>query len=146
MSQYGVDADLLARAVDTLAAQPKVRKVVLFGSRARGDYSPGSDIDLAVSAPGLGFNEFLDLRASLSGRLWSSKWTWCILKHSPPMRRSPGKSAMMASCFTRQWNRIIIFVWVPWPTPSVSCLFENPDALCLDLLVHGIRRKVDVSG
>jgi uncharacterized protein len=67
MSLYGVDADLLARAVDTLAAQPKVRKVVLFGSRARGDYSPGSDIDLAVSAPGLGFDEFLDLRASLSG-------------------------------------------------------------------------------
>jgi predicted nucleotidyltransferase len=34
-----------------LAAIPSVERIVLFGSRARGDHSPCSDIDLAIEAP-----------------------------------------------------------------------------------------------
>lgn len=33
----------------TLAKKNAIKKVILFGSRARGDHSPRSDIDLAVS-------------------------------------------------------------------------------------------------
>ena len=36
-----------------LAATPGVRRVVLFGSRARGDAQPRADVDLALDAPGL---------------------------------------------------------------------------------------------
>ena len=36
-----------------LGAEPSVRRVILFGSRARGDAGPRSDVDLAVEAPGL---------------------------------------------------------------------------------------------
>ncbi len=39
--------DLLAR-LTTLAEKHGARKLVLFGSRARGDHGPRSDIDLAV--------------------------------------------------------------------------------------------------
>lgn len=35
-----------------IAALPFVERVILFGSRARGDHRPRSDIDLAVSCPG----------------------------------------------------------------------------------------------
>jgi predicted nucleotidyltransferase len=35
-----------------LAALPSVERVILFGSRARGDHGQRSDIDLAVEAPG----------------------------------------------------------------------------------------------
>ncbi|MGD9511716.1 MAG: nucleotidyltransferase family protein [Geminicoccaceae bacterium] len=38
--------------VGRLAEMPAVRRVLLFGSRARGDHGPRSDIDLAVDAPG----------------------------------------------------------------------------------------------
>jgi predicted nucleotidyltransferase len=37
-----------------LAAIPAVERIVLFGSRARGDHGPRSDIDLAVTAPAAG--------------------------------------------------------------------------------------------
>ena len=37
--------------VTRLAAIPAVGRVLLFGSRARGDHGPRSDIDLAVDAP-----------------------------------------------------------------------------------------------
>jgi uncharacterized protein len=37
--------------VTRLARIPAVERVLLFGSRARGDHGPRSDIDLAVEAP-----------------------------------------------------------------------------------------------
>ncbi len=39
--------------VARLAAAPGVRRVVLYGSRARGDHRERSDVDLALDAPGL---------------------------------------------------------------------------------------------
>lgn len=39
-------------AAEVLAADPLVQRVILFGSRARGDVRVTSDIDLAVDAPG----------------------------------------------------------------------------------------------
>ncbi|HEX6015950.1 MAG TPA: nucleotidyltransferase domain-containing protein [Geminicoccaceae bacterium] len=41
----------VAWLTNRLAAIPSVERVVLFGSRARGDHRPRSDIDLAVEAP-----------------------------------------------------------------------------------------------
>lgn len=43
--------EALAALVRSLSTVPAVDEVWLFGSRARGDASPGSDIDLAVRAP-----------------------------------------------------------------------------------------------
>ena len=44
-----------------LGAEPSVRRVILFGSRARGDAGPRSDVDLAVEAPGLAARDWLRL-------------------------------------------------------------------------------------
>ena len=38
----------LLRELETF---PEVQRIILFGSRARGDGSPRSDIDLAIDAP-----------------------------------------------------------------------------------------------
>jgi predicted nucleotidyltransferase len=40
--------EIVINQIKALAKQHNVRKVVLFGSRARGDYRERSDIDLAV--------------------------------------------------------------------------------------------------
>ncbi len=39
------------RFLDFLMELPCVEKIILFGSRARGDYFTNSDIDLAIEAP-----------------------------------------------------------------------------------------------
>lgn len=44
--------------LDALARRPLVRRVWLFGSRARGDQAVRSDIDLAVEAPEAGALEW----------------------------------------------------------------------------------------
>lgn len=43
-----MESDALYRALSEMAAQYGAHKMVLFGSRARGDNTPRSDIDLAV--------------------------------------------------------------------------------------------------
>ncbi len=54
--------DTVRPLVARLAAAPGVRRVVLFGSRARGDHRDRSDVDLAVDAPGLSRADWVRLR------------------------------------------------------------------------------------
>jgi predicted nucleotidyltransferase len=43
-----------------LRKNSKINKIILFGSRAKGTYKTGSDIDLALIGPGLNLNDVLD--------------------------------------------------------------------------------------
>ena len=47
MSNTGIEKEAL-ESIRNIACRCGVSRVVLFGSRARGDYRPKSDIDLAV--------------------------------------------------------------------------------------------------
>lgn len=46
--ETGISKEVL-REIRELAVQHQITKVILFGSRARGDYKRTSDIDLAVT-------------------------------------------------------------------------------------------------
>lgn len=50
---HGLSADTVARLTAVLARFPEVEKAMLYGSRAKGDYRKGSDIDLALFGDGL---------------------------------------------------------------------------------------------
>lgn len=47
----GLPAHAVARMQAIFAAHPSIEQVILFGSRAKGNYKRGSDIDLAVFGP-----------------------------------------------------------------------------------------------
>ncbi|CAN2050717.1 DNA polymerase beta domain protein region [Candidatus Magnetomoraceae bacterium gMMP-1] len=52
----GLSPDLIKQIIDVINSKAKPKKIILYGSRARGDYSKTSDIDLAlenISATGL---------------------------------------------------------------------------------------------
>lgn len=59
---YGLEDELIRRIAEA-AERLGALKLVLFGSRARGDYRPSSDIDLAVY--GLSADAVLSLRGAL---------------------------------------------------------------------------------
>lgn len=42
----------IKRILAVLRRNPKIRRILLFGSRAKGSYQKGSDIDIAVSRGG----------------------------------------------------------------------------------------------
>ncbi|MEJ0061933.1 MAG: nucleotidyltransferase domain-containing protein [Alphaproteobacteria bacterium] len=60
---YGIDDRHIAMLQTVFRGMPEVERVLMFGSRARGDFNAASDIDLAVAAPGLDFSGFLGLKA-----------------------------------------------------------------------------------
>ena len=44
----GLSRQTMAAFLSVLYHHPKVKEVILFGSRAKGTFKPGSDIDLAL--------------------------------------------------------------------------------------------------
>ena len=61
---YGLQDNDIKRICDLFADIPKVMRVVLFGSRAMGNYKPGSDIDLAITGD-ITFDELQEINARL---------------------------------------------------------------------------------
>lgn len=62
MTSYGLREDVLSFIRDS-AQQNDMEEVILFGSRARGDFSEKSDIDLAIRGNGVRrYEEALDER------------------------------------------------------------------------------------
>jgi len=58
----------------------RIEKVFLFGSRAKGNFRPGSDIDLAVSGNNLSLNDILDLSIELDTLELPYKFDIILLK------------------------------------------------------------------
>jgi uncharacterized protein len=46
--KYGLPGAAIEKIKAVFASTPEVTKVVLYGSRAKGSYKPGSDIDLTM--------------------------------------------------------------------------------------------------
>lgn len=53
MPDFGLSDTTLATVREILASCPSVEKALLYGSRAKGNHKPGSDIDLTLSGPQL---------------------------------------------------------------------------------------------
>lgn len=63
-SRFGLSATVIDKIHGVLARHPNVQRAVLYGSRAKGNYKPGSDIDLTLfAAPGqdIGHREVADI-------------------------------------------------------------------------------------
>ncbi len=63
---YGVPVKIFQSIVATIYKNKKIKKVVLFGSRAKGNYKKGSDIDIAVFSKNLSYNEFMKIKVDLA--------------------------------------------------------------------------------
>ena len=51
--QYGLSDRTIADLQTVFRNQANIRQVLIFGSRAKGNYRPGSDIDLALVGDGI---------------------------------------------------------------------------------------------
>ncbi len=63
--QFGLPDEAISKLVALLSSNEKVRSVRLFGSRAKGNYRDGSDIDLCLDAPNLDLPEKFHLENAL---------------------------------------------------------------------------------
>lgn len=79
--RFGLDQSTLSKINQTFINFPEVCQVKIFGSRAKGNYKPGSDIDLAImNSPDLTFDKFNSLKASLDDLNTPYTFDICILE------------------------------------------------------------------
>lgn len=61
----GLPWPLVQQICEHFKSYPEVTQVILFGSRAKGNYRPNSDIDLCLEAAELSFSKYLQLADAL---------------------------------------------------------------------------------
>jgi len=62
---YGLKEDTIHDLWDIFQSISEIEEVIVFGSRAKGNYMQGSDIDLAVNGEGVTFNTTLKLMSRI---------------------------------------------------------------------------------
>ncbi len=67
--RHGLPASAVARIRAVLAAHPEVDRAILYGSRATGNFKPGSDIDLTLEGEGLTHDLLLRIMTELDDLL-----------------------------------------------------------------------------
>jgi predicted nucleotidyltransferase len=59
--KYGLSDTVIEELKGVFRRHPNIQKVLIFGSRSKGNYRVGSDIDLAVIGKDLDYNQLLDI-------------------------------------------------------------------------------------
>ena len=57
--RYGLKDETIEKISSVLSGFPEVEKAILYGSRAKGNFKRGSDIDLTLFGPALTLNDLL---------------------------------------------------------------------------------------
>lgn len=63
--KFGLREEDLSYIVSALKQFPEIKKAFIFGSRAKGTYKNGSDIDIAILGPAVSFTTVSRLHAML---------------------------------------------------------------------------------
>ncbi len=66
---YGLPETTVEKIGGVLAGHPAVEKAILYGSRAKGNYKRGSDIDLTLVGGGLDYRDLLNITGELDDLL-----------------------------------------------------------------------------
>lgn len=61
-----VPSDALEKIISTIKLSKSVKEIILFGSRAKGNFQKGSDIDIAVVADTISSDELNKMRAAIT--------------------------------------------------------------------------------
>ena len=71
--RYGLPAEAIEQLCALFTQWPNIDAVLLYGSRAKGNYRSGSDIDLTIKGEGLTFSDLLAIENNIDDLLlpWS---------------------------------------------------------------------------
>ena len=63
--RFGLSELVISELLAVFSRHANIDRVLIFGSRAKGNYREGSDIDLAVQGKGLNYSELQQLRIEI---------------------------------------------------------------------------------
>lgn len=62
---YGLSNIVIEDLQKVFKSHSNIDEVIIFGSRAKGNYSEGSDIDLAIKGDNISFNQLMDIHVQI---------------------------------------------------------------------------------
>lgn len=62
---YGLSNTVIEEIRSVFRKHSNINEVILFGSRAKGNYSEWSDIDLAIKGESISFNQLMDINVQI---------------------------------------------------------------------------------
>ena len=65
----GLSHEVIQKIQHVFGSFAEIEKAVLYGSRAKGNYKPGSDIDLTLYGSGLSLEKLMDISIALDDLL-----------------------------------------------------------------------------
>jgi predicted nucleotidyltransferase len=63
--KYGLSDTVIKELQDVFRRHTNIEKVLIFGSRSKGNYRAGSDIDLAVIGKDIDYRQLLDISTEI---------------------------------------------------------------------------------
>lgn len=69
MNQFGISEKSFNLLLEAFAKFPQIEEVIIFGSRAKGNFKKGSDIDLAIKGEKCNASLALDLNTYINEEL-----------------------------------------------------------------------------
>lgn len=60
-TRYGLTEDIIAKIIGVFQRYHNIDQAILYGSRAKGNFKRGSDIDLMLVGPNLTYDELLKI-------------------------------------------------------------------------------------
>ena len=67
--KFGLARSTREKILSVIPGKPRVERVILYGSRAMGNFKIGSDIDLTLAAPSLTTTDLLTIQTALDDLL-----------------------------------------------------------------------------
>lgn len=68
-TKFGLKQTTIEKINGVLSAHPQIRQVIIYGSRAKGNYRNGSDIDLTIEGEAVTLSELLKIETELDDLL-----------------------------------------------------------------------------
>ena len=86
--EFGLPAFAVAKLRNLFARIPSIERVWIYGSRAKGNYRPGSDIDLSLEAPTMESVQLIRLMQEIDDLLLPYQVDLSLLHHidNPALR------------------------------------------------------------
>ena len=72
--QFGLNENAILAIQHVFSDHSDIQKVIIYGSRAKGNFKNGSDIDLVIIAPNLGISGLLKIENELDDLLLPYKF------------------------------------------------------------------------
>lgn len=63
--RFGLSGEVIREINEVFKLFPNIEEVVIFGSRAKGNFRTGSDIDLVAKGKGITFDQLVDINLKI---------------------------------------------------------------------------------